>query len=82
MFGRDKEQGRKMEVVRGSVDPMTGKREGDYAVVFDPATGTARQVSIGSQLPPMDQNPAALAIKNGPGSDAEKRKQLQALGYT
>lgn len=39
----------RMEVVRGSVDPTTGKREGDYAVIFDPATGSTRRVSIDGQ---------------------------------
>ena len=48
LFGNeDKKKPYSFDVVRGSADPMTGKREGDYAVVFDPNTGKYRQVQIG-----------------------------------
>lgn len=48
LFGNeDKKKPYSFDVVRGSADPMTGKREGDYAVVFDPNTGQYRQVQIG-----------------------------------
>ena len=48
LFGNeDKKKPYSFDVVRGSVDPMTGKREGDYAVVVDPNTGQYRQVQIG-----------------------------------
>ena len=47
-FGNeDKKKPYSFDVVRGSSDPVTGKREGDYAVVFDPNTGKYRQVQIG-----------------------------------
>ena len=47
-FGNeDKKKPYSFDVVRGSADPMTGKREGDYAVVFDPNTGKYRQVQVG-----------------------------------
>ena len=48
LFGNeDKKKPYSFDVVRGSADPMTGKREGDYAVVFDPNTGKYRQVQVG-----------------------------------
>ena len=48
LFGNeDKKKPYSFDVVRGSADPMTGKREGDYAVVVDPNTGQYRQVQIG-----------------------------------
>ena len=48
LFGDgDKKQPYSFDVVRGSVDPVTGRREGDYAVVFDPNTGQYRHVQIG-----------------------------------
>ena len=48
LFGdEDKKKPYSFDVVRGSADPVTGKREGDYAVVFDPNTGKYRQVQIG-----------------------------------
>ena len=48
LFGNeDKKKPYSFDVVRGSADPATGKREGDYAVVFDPNTGKYRQVQIG-----------------------------------
>lgn len=45
---------KQFDVVRGSVDPLTGRREGDYAVVFDPNTGRYQQVQIGggAAVPP------------------------------
>ena len=47
-FGNeDKKKPYSFDVVRGSSDPVTGKREGDYAVVFDPNTGKYRQVQVG-----------------------------------
>ena len=48
LFGDgEKKKSYSFDVVRGSADPVTGKREGDYAVVFDPNTGRYRQVQIG-----------------------------------
>lgn len=48
LFGNeDKKKPYSFDVVRGSADPVTGKREGDYAVVFDPNTGKYRQVQVG-----------------------------------
>lgn len=47
-FGNeDKNKPYSFDVVRGSVDPVTGMREGDYAVVFDPNTGRYQQVKVG-----------------------------------
>lgn len=48
LFGNeDKKKPYSFDVVRGSSDPVTGRREGDYAVVFDPNTGQYRQVQVG-----------------------------------
>ena len=47
LFGDKEKKSYSFDVVRGSSDPVTGKREGDYAVVFDPNTGQYRQVQIG-----------------------------------
>ena len=47
LFGDKEKKSYSFDVVRGSADPMTGKREGDYAVVFDPNTGKYRQVQVG-----------------------------------
>jgi hypothetical protein len=66
----DKQDAR-MEVVRGSVDPMTGKRDGDYAVIFDPSTQTARQVPVGGAqaqqgaLPKVATPQDLAALKSG-----------------
>lgn len=63
LSGKADEANARMEVVRGSVDPTTGKREGDYAVIFDPKTQTARAVQVDS---------AAKAAPPAP-TDASKR---------
>ena len=47
LFGDKEKKSYSFDVVRGSSDPVTGKREGDYAVVFDPNTGKYRQVKVG-----------------------------------
>ena len=47
LFGDKEKKSYSFDVVRGSSDPVTGKREGDYAVVFDPNTGKYRQVQVG-----------------------------------
>lgn len=47
VFGRKEAKPFQLDVVRGSVDPSTGKRDGDYAVVFDPNTGEYRPMQIG-----------------------------------
>lgn len=48
LFGNeDKKKPYSFDVVRGSSDPVTGRREGDYAFVFDPNTGQHLQVQIG-----------------------------------
>jgi hypothetical protein len=66
----DKQDAR-MEVVRGSVDPMTGKRDGDYAVIFDPSTQTARRVPVGGAqaqqgaLPKVATPQDLAALKSG-----------------
>lgn len=54
LFGSKEAKPFGFDVVRGSVDPSTGKREGDYAVVFDPNTGKYQQVLIGggAAVPP------------------------------
>lgn len=46
---QDQNAAARMEVVRGSVDPATGRRDGDYAVIFDPNTQTARTVPVDGQ---------------------------------
>lgn len=46
LFGDKEKKSYSFDVVRGSADPVAGKREGDYAVVFDPNTGQYRQVQI------------------------------------
>ncbi len=65
LSGKADKQDARMEVVRGSVDPMTGKRDGDYAVIFDPSTQTARQVPIGTQAPAPIAAPKAGEVRNG-----------------
>jgi hypothetical protein len=83
--GKTSESNARMEVVRGSVDPTTGKRDGDYAVIFDPKTQTARAVQVGSDakaLPAIKDNPAAIAIVNNTALSLEQRRaELKKLGY-
>ncbi|VUZ24090.1 Uncharacterised protein [uncultured Comamonas sp.] len=49
LFGSKEAKPFQLDVVRGSVDPATGKRDGDYAVVFDPNTGLYRPMQIGGE---------------------------------
>ena len=64
--GKADEANARMEVVRGSVDPTTGKRDGDYAVIFDPKTQTARQVPVGgAQAQQPSAAPKAGEVRNG-----------------
>ena len=66
LSGKADKQDARMEVVRGSVDPMTGKRDGDYAVIFDPSTQTARQVPVGgAQAQQPSAAPKAGDTRNG-----------------
>lgn len=70
LSGKADEANARMEVVRGSVDPTTGKREGDYAVIFDPKTQTARVVQVDS------------AAKAAPPAPTDASKRVVGQTYT
>ena len=70
LSGKADEANARMEVVRGSVDPITGKREGDYAVIFDPKTQTARAVQVDS------------AAKAAPPVPTDASKRVVGQTYT
>lgn len=62
------------------VDPVTGMVTNRGDAVFNRSTGQISGQS--TALPPIEQNPQALAIKNNPNlSRDERAKQLRALGY-
>ena len=70
LSGKADEANARMEVVRGSVDPTTGKRDGDYAVIFDPKTQTARAVQVDS------------AAKAAPPAPTDASKRVVGQTYT
>lgn len=62
------------------VDPVTGMVTNRGDAVFNRANGQI--IGQSTALPPIEQNPQALAIKNNQNlSRDERAKQLRALGY-
>jgi hypothetical protein len=62
------------------VDPVTGMVTNRGDAVFNRANGQI--IGQSAALPPIEQNPQALAIKNNQNlSRDERAKQLRALGY-
>jgi hypothetical protein len=62
------------------VDPITGMVTNRGDAVFNRANGQI--IGQSAALPPIEQNPQALAIKNNQNlSRDERAKQLRALGY-
>lgn len=52
VYGRDSKTKMQFDVIRGKNDPITGAYSGDYAVAFDPETGTIRRMDIGGASQP------------------------------
>lgn len=52
VYGRDSKTKMQFDVIRGKNDPITGAYSGDYAVAFDPATGTIQRMDIGGASQP------------------------------
>lgn len=52
VYGRDSKTKMQFDVIRGKNDPITGAYSGDYAVAFDPETGTIQRMDIGGASQP------------------------------
>lgn len=79
---QDQNAAARMEVVRGSVDPATGRRDGDYAVIFDPNTQTARTVPVDGQAAPQQKFEDGKVYTDANGNRRkwdEKNKQWQPV---
>lgn len=82
VFGLDKESAPRMEVVRGSVDPMTGKRDGDYALIFNPKNNSVQRVGVDGQAAPQQKFEDGKVYTDANGNRRkwdEKNKQWQPV---
>ena len=84
VFGRDKESAPRMEVVRGSVDPATGKRDGDYALIFNPKNNSVQRVGVDGSpggRPAADSQQVQSIVNDTSLSKEQRAAKLRQLGF-
>ena len=84
VFGRDKESAPRMEVVRGSVDPETGKRDGDYALIFNPKNNSVQRVGVDGSpggRPAADSQQVQSIVNDTSLSKEQRAAKLRQLGF-